>query len=167
MNAASLLLLTILNAGLLSGALYGAPIAQTEAQRADVDHRTSTKSATERDRNGGSEKRPVGKVPAIHSNRPESVTRHQAVSAAANSTNIRPGSAAPSAAARSAASMQNEAIYRALPVRPGSAIRPASSSGNARHRDPNAAVIGGPAIPNGRSTAALDGARMNLKTPRN
>lgn len=65
-------------------------------------------------------------------------------------------------------STQNEAIYRALPVRPGSVVRPAAPSASPiRHRDANAAMIGGAASPNSRNTGSLDGARTNLRSSRN
>lgn len=79
-----------------------------------------------------------------------------------------PPTRAQSSIASNHGSMQNEAIYRALPVRSGSVARPAVPSASpVRHRAPNPAVIGGAAMPNRRSTASLDGARMNLKSARN
>jgi hypothetical protein len=75
---------------------------------------------------------------------------------------------AQSSVAANHGSMQNEAIYRALPVRSGSVVRPATpSASTVRHRDPNAAVIGGAASPNRRSMASLDGSRTNLASRRN
>ena len=44
---------------------------------------------------------------------------------------------------------------------------PPPSASPVRHRDPNAAVIGGAASPNRRSTASLNGTRMNARKPRN
>ena len=99
---------------------------------------------------------------------PEQVARRQEPRAAGNPANVRSLAPAQSGAVVNHSSPQNEAIYRALPVRPGAAIRPASPfAGTARHRDPNAAVIGGAADSNIRSTAAIDGTRTNLKGPRN
>jgi len=86
----------------------------------------------------------------------------------ATPTAVRSSARAQSSVASNHGSTQNEAIYRALPVRSGNVVRPATPSASPlRHRDPNAAVIGGAASPNSRSTASLDGARTNLKSPRN
>jgi len=86
----------------------------------------------------------------------------------ATPTAVRSSARAQSSVASNHGSMQNEAIYRALPVRSGNVVRPAAPSANTvRHRDPNAAVIGGAARPNSRSTASLDGASTSLKSPRN
>jgi hypothetical protein len=83
-------------------------------------------------------------------------------------TAVRSSARAQSSVASNHGSMQNEAIYRALPVRSGSVVRPpAPSASPLRHHDPNAAVIGGAASLNGRSTASLDGASTSLKSPRN
>jgi hypothetical protein len=86
----------------------------------------------------------------------------------ANPADVRSLPRAQSSVAANHGSMQNEAIYRALPVRSGSVVRPATPSASPiRHRDPNAAVIGGAASPNGRSMASLDGTNTSLKSPRN
>lgn len=87
---------------------------------------------------------------------------------AQNTGSIRPEGSTQPAAAVNRNAVPNESIYRALPVRSGSSVHPGEpSAGPVRHRDANAAVIGGPASPNSRSTASLDGARTNLKSPRN
>jgi hypothetical protein len=112
--------------------------------------------------------RPPSKAVAANSTRPEQIARHRESSAAGNPANVRSFAPAQSGAVVNHSSPQNEAIYRALPVRPGAAIRPASPfAGTARHRDPNAAVIGGAANSNIRSTAAINGTRTNPKGPRN
>ncbi len=85
---------------------------------------------------------------------------------AQNAGSIRPQGSPQPAAAVNRNAVPNESIYRALPVRSGSSVHPGEPSA-VRHRDPNAAVIGGAASPNGRRTASLDGAHMNLKASRN
>jgi hypothetical protein len=52
----------------------------------------------------------------------------------------------------------------ALPVRSPSVTRTAAPPlDNARHRGPNSAVVGGPAISTARNTGAINGTRMNRK----
>ena len=86
----------------------------------------------------------------------------------ATPTAVRSLARAQSSVAANRGPMQNEAIYRALPVRSGRVIRPAAASASpVRHRDPNAAIIGGAASPNSRTTASIDGASTSLKSPRN
>lgn len=86
----------------------------------------------------------------------------------ANPANVASTARTQSGAVAVRGSTQNEAIYRALPVRPGGTLRPAASgAAPSRHRDPNAAMIGGAANSNGRGTASLDGAQTNLRSSRN
>jgi hypothetical protein len=162
MKIIGLLLLTIINAQLAHGTLYAAPPNSAQNQTASEsapkvvsgqNNRPSGDDGPHNDaRAGGETQRP----------------RRQEPGAAGNPANVRSLAPAQSGAVVNHSSPQNEAIYRALPVRPSAAIRPASPfAGTVRHRDPNAAVIGGAANPNIRSTAAIDGRRTNLKGPRN
>jgi hypothetical protein len=180
MKIIGLLLLTIINAQLAHGTLYAAP--PNSAQSApkvvsDQSNRPSGDGAPHNDARAGGEtqhsrraakSRPPSKAGAANSTPPEQVAKRQEPQAAGNPVNVRSLAPVQSGAVVNHSSPQNEAIYRALPVRPGPAIRPASPfAGTARHRDPNAAVIGGAADSNIRSTAAIDGTRTNLKGPRN
>jgi len=186
MKVISLLLLTITNAQLAHGTLYAAPPSPAQNQTASEcapkvvsaqNNRTSGDGGPQSDARAGGEtqhprraakSRPPSKAGAANSTPPEQVARRQEPMAAGNPANIRSLAPAQSGAATNHSSPQNEAIYRALPVRPGAAIRPASPfAGTVRHCDPNAAVIGGAANSNIRSTAAIDGTRTNLKGPRN
>ena len=183
MKVTCLLLLTIINAQLVNEALYAAPpnpaqnqtasapkavSAQTNRPSSDGGPQSDARASgeTEQPRRAG-KSRPRSKAVAINSTRPGQVAGRRAL-AAGNPANARPGSATQPGTTAGCGSAQNEAMYRALPVRPGAAIRPAFPfAGTARHRDPKAAVIGGAANSNIRSTAAIDGTRTNLKGPRN
>jgi hypothetical protein len=186
MKIIGLLLLTIINAQLAHGTLYAAPPNSAQNQTAsesapkvvsDQSNRPSGDGAPHNDARAGGEtqhsrraakSRPPSKAGAANSTPPEQVAKRQEPQAAGNPVNVRSLAPVQSGAVVNHSSPQNEAIYRALPVRPGPAIRPASPfAGTARHRDPNAAVIGGAADSNIRSTAAIDGTRTNLKGPRN
>jgi hypothetical protein len=186
MKVTCLLLLTIINAQLAHGTLYAAPPNPAQNQTASESapkvvsaqtNRPSGDGAPHYDARAGGEtrhsrraarSRPPSKAVAANSTRPEQIARHRESSAAGNPANVRSFAPAQSGAVVNHSSPQNEAIYRALPVRPGAAIRPASPfAGTARHRDPNAAVIGGAANSNIRSTAAINGTRTNPKGPRN
>lgn len=86
---------------------------------------------------------------------------------AQNEGSIRPAGSTQTAPALNRSHVPNESIYRALPVRSGSTVRPdPAAAGTVRHRDPNAAVIGGAANSN-HTTASIDGARTNLRSSRN
>jgi hypothetical protein len=186
MKVTCLLLLTIINAQLAHGTLYAAPPNPAQNQTASESapkvvsaqtNRPSGDGAPHYDARAGGEtrhsrraarSRPPSKAVAANSTRPEQIARHRESSAAGNPANVRSFAPAQSGAVVNHSSPQNEAIYRAIPVRPGAAIRPASPfAGTARHRDPNAAVIGGAANSNIRSTAAINGTRTNPKGPRN
>ncbi len=186
MKTICLLLLTMINAQLVNGALYAAPAnpaqnqtasegtpkavnAQTNRPTGDGAPQSDTRASGEiREPRRAAKSRPSNKAVAINSTRPGQVAGRQTLAAAGNPANSRPSSATQPGTTQVRGSAQNEAIYRALPVRPGAAIPPASPlAGNVRHRDPNAAVIGGAANSNVRSTAAIDGTRMNLRGPRN
>jgi hypothetical protein len=185
MKITCLLLLTIINAQLAHGTLYAAPPNPAQNQTASESAPKAVSAQTNRPSSDGgpqsdarasgeteqprraAKSRPRSKAVAINSTRPGQVAGRRALSAG-NPANARPGSATQAGTTAGRGSAQNEAIYRALPVRPGAAIRPASpSAATVRHRDPNAAVIGGAANSSIRSTAAIDGTRTNLKGPRN
>jgi len=186
MKVIGLLLLTIINAELVNEALYAAPPNPAQNQTASESAPKVVSAQTNRRSSDGgphndarangetqhprrtAKSRPPSKAGAANSTPPEQVARRQEPRAAGNPANVRSFAPAESGAVNHS-SPQNEAIHRALPVRLGAAIRPASPfAGTARHRDPNAAVIGGAANSNiRRSTAAIDGRRTNLKSPRN
>ena len=185
MKVIGLLLLTIINAELVNEALYAAPPNPAQNQTASESAPKVVSAQTNRRSSDGgphndarangetqhprrtAKSRPPSKAGAANSTPPEQVARRQEPRAAGNPANVRSFAPAESGAVNHS-SPQNEAIHRALPVRLGAAIRPASPfAGTARHRDPNAAVIGGAANSNIRSTAAIDGRRTNLKSPRN
>jgi hypothetical protein len=185
MKITCLLLLTIINAQLAHGALYAAPLSPAQNQiasesapkaaSAQANGPTGASAPQSETRASGethqppraTKSRPSSKTVAINSTHPEQVGGHQAP-AAGNPANVRSVAPAQSRAVVNHSSPENEAIYRALPVRPGAAIRLASpSAGTVRHRDPNAAVIGGAANSNIPSTAAINGTRTNLNGPRN
>ncbi len=182
MKTICLLLLTMINARLVNGVLYAAPAnpaqnqtasegmpkavnAQTNRPTGDSAPQRDTKATGEtHERRRATKSLPSTKAVANNSTRPGQVAGRQTLAAAGNPANFRPSSATQPGTTQGRGSAQNEAIYRALPVRPGGAIPPASPlADNVRHRDPNAAVIGGAANSNVRSTAAIDGTRMNLK----
>lgn len=186
MKITCLLLLTIINAQLVNGALYTAPPNPAQNQTASESapkvvsaqsNRPSGDGGPHSDARAGGEKQqprraakssPRSKAVAANSTRPGQVAGRQTLAAAGNPANVPSVAPAQSGAVVNHSSPPNEAIYRALPVRPGAAIPPASPlAGNVHHRDPNAAVIGGAAHSNIRSTAAIDGTRTNLKGPRN
>jgi hypothetical protein len=189
MKIIGLLLLTIINAQLAHGTLFAAPPSPTQNQTAsesapkavsDQSNRPSGDGAPHNDARAGGEtrhsrraarSRPPSKAVAANSTRPEQIARHRESSAPGNPADVRSFASTQSGAVVNHSSPQNEAIYRALPVRPGAAIRPASPfAGAVPHRDPNAAVIGGAARAadsNIRSTAAINGTRTNLRVPRN
>lgn len=177
--------LTMISGQLVSGALYAAPRdpAQTESASEGSpkavsvpDNRPSGGTPqSDAKANGQARKRrrapaslQTGKAVAIHSSRPQQVAGRQVLAPAGNPENASSGSAVRPGTTEGRGSAQNEAIYRALPVRPGAAMQPVSpSAGLVRHRDPNAAVIGGAASSKARSTAAIDGTRITLRNPRN
>jgi hypothetical protein len=186
MKTICLLLLTMINVLLVNRVLYAAPAnpardqnasegtpkavnAQTKRPTSDGAPQSDTEASGEtREPRRAAKSRPSSKAVAINSTRPGQVVGRQTFSAAGNPANSRPSSATQPGPTQGRGSTQNEAIYRALPVRPGAAIRPGSPlAGTVRHRDPNAAVIGGAAHSNIRSTAAIDGTPTNLKGPRN
>jgi hypothetical protein len=186
MKVIGLLLLTIINAELVNEALYAAPPNPAQNQTASESapkvvsaqtNRPSSDGGPHNDARAGGEtqhprraakSRPPSKAGAANSTPPKQVARRQEPGAAGNPANVRSLAPAQSGAVVNHSSPQNEAIYRALPVRPGAAMRPASPfAGTVRHRDPNAAVIGGAANSNIRGTAAINGTRTNLKGPRN
>lgn len=186
MKVTCLLLLTIINARLAHGTLYAAPSnpaqnqtasesapkvvsAQNNRPSGDGDPQSDARASGEtRQPRRTAKSRPRSKAGTISSTHPEQVGGHQSLAAVGNPANVRSVAPAQSGAVVNHSSRQNEAIYRALPVRPGAAIRLASPfAGTVRHRDPNAAVVGGAANSNIRSTAAINGTRTNLKGPRN
>ena len=186
MKITCLLLLTMINVLLVNRILHAAPAnpaqnqnasetapreASTQANRPTGDGapQGDTRASGEtREPSRAVKSRPSSKAVAINSTRPGQVAGRQTFSATGNPANSRPSSATQPGTTQGRGSTQNEAIYRALPVRPGAAIPPASPlAGNVRHRDPNAAVIGGAAHSNIRSTAAIGGIRTDLKGPRN
>jgi hypothetical protein len=113
-------------------------------------------------------RRPSPKFGVPKPRRAQPIIQQRTLSEAANPLNVRPSAPAHSAAVATRGSVQNEAIYRTLPVRSGSAIRPGmAAGGNLRHRDPNPPVVGGAASSKSRNTAAIDGMQTNLKRSRN
>lgn len=171
-------LMRVVAVALLAGGLHAIPTAadQTASESASTagsaqntrpsgngDSRNDA-GANRQERPGGAAKnRPRSKELAARPHHPQPFARQQALPSAGNPTNVRPSAPAQSAAVGNRGSLQNEAIYRALPVRSGSAIRPGTAAGSLRHRDPNPPVIGGAASSNDRNTAAIDGTRTNLK----
>jgi hypothetical protein len=188
MKVTCLLLLTIINAQLAHGTLYAAPtnpaqneltsesapkVASGQNNRPSGDggpHNDARMGTETRNPRRATKSRPPSKAGAANSTPPKQVARRQEPGAAGNpaTANARWLAPAQSGAFVNHSSPQNEAIYPALPIRPGAAIRPASPlADRVRHRDPNAAVIGGATNSNVRSTAAISGTRTNLKGPRN
>jgi hypothetical protein len=190
MKTACLLLLTIIDVALVSGGLYAvsANPAQNQASSGNAastvklqsnrptdrptDHRgsqTEAKESSDEKTPLRSEKnRPRGKAVASKPRRPKPVAAERPLDMAGSPGTIRSLAEVRSAAVVNRGAVQNEALYRAQPVRSGSGLRPAApSAGNLRHRDPNPAVIGGAASSNSRKTAAIDGMQTNLKSPRN
>ena len=182
MKTICLLLLTMINVLLVNRILHAAPA--NPAQNQNASETAPREASTQANRPTGDgapqgdtrasgethepsravKSRPSSKAVAINSTRPGQVAGRQTLAAAGNPANFRPTSTAQPDTTQVRGSAQNEAIYRALPVRPGAAIRLGSPlAGTVRHRDPNAAVIGGAAHSNIRSTAAIDGTRTNLK----
>jgi hypothetical protein len=159
------LLLTMIGAGLMNGRAYAAPPAPDPSQAATDNASAPTNGSA---RAAAEKNRPRIPVAASKLKRPRQATEDRGQSTPANPADVRSLARARSSVAANRGSAQNEAIYRALPVRSGSVVRPAAPSASpVRHRDPNAAVVGGAANPNSRSTASLDGTRTNLKSPRN
>jgi hypothetical protein len=159
------LLLTMTSASLAVGTSYAASQASDPRQAASDN---ASAPANGSPRTVAEKSRP--RIPAAASKlaRPQQAAEDRGQPKPANPADLRSLPRAQSSVASNHGSMQNEAIYRALPVRSGSVIRPAAPSASPlRHRDPNAAVIGGAASPNSRSTASLDGASTSLKSPRN
>lgn len=185
MKAIRLLLLTIVDAALVSGGLYAvstnpaadqtasesapkAVSAQSNRPTGNGGPQTDARASGEQQGPRPSEKnRPRSKAVATKPARPRPIAGQRTLPEAGNPTNVRSPAPSQSAVVNHGA-IQNEAIYRALPVRPSGMIRPAApAAGNVRHRDPNPPVIGGAANSNSRNTAAIDGMRTNLKGPRN
>lgn len=165
MKIAYFLLLTVTSASLAVGTSYAASQApdpsQAVSDNASAPANGSPRAVAEKSR---------PRIPAAASKlaRPRQAAEDGGQPKPANPADVRSLPRAQSSVAANHGSMQNEAIYRALPVRSGSVVRPAVPSASpVRHRDPNAAVIGGSASPNSRSTASLDGARTNLTSRRN
>ena len=186
MRAICLLLLTLANAAaLVSGGLYAAPTnppsdqtasqpepnavnAQSNRPNGDGGPQSDASKSGERQapRRAGTN-RPRPKVPLPRPHRPQPIAAQRTLPQAVTPANLPSSAPAPSPVVNHG-SPQNEAIYRALPVRPGSAIRPvARSAVNSRHRDPNPPVIGGAPSSNSRNTGAVDGTRTKLKGSRN
>lgn len=180
-----LFFVTIINGQLVSGALYAAPRDPAQTQAASegspkavttpVDRPSDDRPQSDAKANGDTRKHrrtptslQSSKAVAINSTRPGQVAGRQALASAGNPANASSGSAVRPGTTEGRGSAQNEAIYRALPVRPGAVMQPVSSStGLVRHRDPNAPLIGGAASSKARSTAAIDGTRITLRNPRN
>lgn len=186
------LLVMVVSAVLAGGGVYAAPSAPASqgvpsdatpaaageavhqavgAARVQDEHQTEPHATGGRGRRnnraGSAKSRPRGNAAVSKANARQPEATGARLGAPGNPTSVRPLPSVQSSAPASHGSNQNEAIYRALPVRTGSVIRPAgASSRSSRHRDPNPAVIGGAATPN-KGTASLDGARTNLKTSRN
>jgi hypothetical protein len=177
MKTASLCLLTIVSAALLSGRAYAA--------RPD-NSGPETKPRTEQPEHGRgvSKPRPAIHSPIMNTNHPHGVTKDQPRGAAANPSLVNPvGLHAPPAARPGTAlsplrpnparpnpalsgPTHNGAIYNALPVRPGAQASPGIAASVVRHRDPNAPVIGGSAIAR-QAVTGLDGGQVKLKGSRN
>jgi len=185
MKAACLLLLTIVAAALLSGELYAVPANRASDQAASESAPKALRAQSNRPSGDGGpqseakqsgeqqgpgrfgKNHPRSKAAATKPNRPQPIASQRTPPEAGNLVNVRSSVPSQSAVANHG-SIQNEAIYRAFPVRPSGMIRPvAPSAGNSRHRDPNPPVIGGAANSNSRSTAAIDGMRTNLNGHRN
>jgi len=184
MKAIRLLLLMIVDAALLSGGLYAVPTnpaadqaasesapkavsAQSNRPSGDGRPQSAAASGEQQGPRRSDKNRPRIEALATKPTRPRPIARQRTLSEAGNPANL-PSPAPSQSTLVNHGSIQNEAIYRALPVRPGGTIRPvAPSAGNVRHRDPNPPVIGGAASSNSRSAAVIDGTRTKLKGPRN
>ena len=185
MRAIRPLLLTLTNAALVSGALYAAPTNRPSDQTASQaapnavspqSNRRSGDGGAQSDASKSGERqaprraetnRPRLKVPLARPHRPQPIAAQRTLPQAVTPANLPSSAPAPSAVVNRG-SPQNEAIYRALPVRPANVIRPvAPAAGNLRHRDPNPPVVGGAPSSNSRNTAAIDGRRTKLKGSRN
>jgi len=184
MKTICLLVLTTVDAALLCGGLYAVPTNPAADQAASESapkavsaqsNRPSGTSGSQSDARASGEQqgprrsdknRPRIEALATKPTRPRPIARQRTLSEAGNPANL-PSPAPSQSTLVKHGSIQNEAIYRALPVRPGGTIRPvAPSAGNVRHRDPNPPVIGGAASSNSRSAAVIDGTRTKLKGPR-
>jgi hypothetical protein len=185
MKAIRFLLLTLANAALVSGGLYAAPTNpqsdQTASQPAPnavspQSNRPNGDGGPQSDASKSGERQaprraepshPRVKVPLARPHRPQPIAAQRTPPQAVTPANL-PSLAPATSAVVNRGSPQNEAIYRALPVLPGSAIRPvARSAVTSRHRDPNPPVIGGAASSSRRNTAGIDGMRPILKGSRN
>jgi hypothetical protein len=174
-------LVSLFGAALLVVALHAVPTAasgQTGSQNAPTavstqgnrgNPESEPKGSGERQASARSAKpRLRPKFGVSRPRRPRPPAPQRSVAEALNPPSVRLSAPARSAAVANRGSVQNEAIYRALPVRSGSAIRPGTAAGgNSRHRDPNPPVIGGSASSKSRNTAAIDGMQTNLKRSRN
>ena len=184
MKAIRLLLATIASVALVSAALYAVPansasdqtLSESAPKANAQSNRPSGDSGPQGDARESGEHhglarfakprpRPKRVAPKPRSPRPPDPQR--SVAAAANPPNVLAPAPAQSAAVANRGSVQNEAIYRALPVLSGSARRPGTAGGSVHHRDPNPPVIGGAASSSNRNTAAIDGMQTNLKRSRN
>jgi hypothetical protein len=174
-------LVSLFGAALLVVALHAVPTAasgQTGSQNAPTavstqgnrgNPESEPKGSGERQASARSAKpRPRPQFGASNPRRPRPPAPQRSVAEALNPPSVRPSAPLQSAAVANRASVQNEAIYRALRVRSGSAIRPGTAAGgNSRHRDPNPPVIRGAASSSNRNAAAIDGMQTNLKRSRN
>jgi hypothetical protein len=146
MKIICLLLLTMINARLVNGVLYAAPAdpaqnqtasegapkavnAQTNRPTGDGAPQSDTKASGEtHEPRRATKSPPSSKAVAINSTRPGQVAGRQTLAAAGNPANSRPSSTTQPGTTEGRGPAQNEAIYRALPVRPGAAIPPASTA---------------------------------------
>ncbi len=138
-------------------------------QAAQVDgrkHETGEKSSAKRQLNRPAlaKNHAPRRASLSKTSRPEQLPNHQEHSASANVMNLHEPGSRPSASAAKGGLVQNEAGSHALPVRSPSVTRTAAPPlDDARHRSPNAAIVGGSANLTTRNTGAINGTRMSRK----
>jgi hypothetical protein len=172
MKTTGLCLLVILGAALLSGPAYAAP---PDNNGPEPKLKTEERTDGRKDVHTAAKGRPAIHSPVLAAKRPLATAKDKPASRPGDPAAIhplspvRPGSALSRARTRpglSHSSVQEERMYQALPVRPGAQSSPGIAASIVRHRDPNAAVIGGRATSN-RTAAALDGSQVKIKSSRN
>jgi len=187
MKTACFLLMTIGWAALMHGMAYAttlSPASQQTSQESaartisnhpgDAWQRTSADSAKEqkngKDSNEGRNPHHAlernlarGHASLNQTKRPTPVPSNRVRSGSATAINLRqPGSVRSGAEGKGL--IQNETLKGIVPVRPPSAVRPASAArSNVRHRSPNPAIITGLVNSKTGNTGAINGSRMDRR----
>lgn len=184
MKTANLLFLTIGWAALAHGTGYaippgpasqptspGSPAITASSHPRDARHAAPPRDAREQtDRTASDEQRNHGRgsdtnhlrrrASLTAPNRPKQSSDSRKGSLSANAVNLRQPDSDQSGRSARSRLIQNETVHPALPVRTSSVFRPTGPLNNVRHRGPNAAVVGGSTISEGRRTGEINGTRM-------